>query len=413
MGIEAATYLNQLDPAQPGSNDPKSEGDNHIRLMKSVLQTTFPNIEGAMTATHTRLNLLNQPEFADVTAGTAPDYTIATPQVVPTAYVSGQRFLVRFHADGTTGDNTLNINALGAKDLVQYNYLGAKVPALIKSGLVCEVVYDGTDMVVQLVNQDATLAAAIAAIAAVPPPKNHITGLIAQVSGTSFTVSAGECADTALTGIYRLASSMTKSASTAWAKGDGNGALDTGTLPTDDWVAIYLIRETATGDLDLLVSGGYPTPTATPSGWTVLRPIALRWVVTGPNFENVTASEVAGGGERVDRVFRSSDYNSASVNLVDGLTVALRVPPVGAVPVEIGFYATETGGACSYYVGPTLAVAEGASIPCLVTRDTYSPTNSTYFSTCTHTDGSIGISANRVVTTLVISTHAWTWSRAQ
>ena len=60
MGLEAATFIHELDPSNPvGGSDPKSQGDDHIRLTKSTLQNTLPNVEGAVTASHTELNILN------------------------------------------------------------------------------------------------------------------------------------------------------------------------------------------------------------------------------------------------------------------------------------------------------------------------------------------------------------------
>lgn len=43
MGLETATYLNDLVITNPVSTDKKKEGDNHLRLIKEVLKNTFPN----------------------------------------------------------------------------------------------------------------------------------------------------------------------------------------------------------------------------------------------------------------------------------------------------------------------------------------------------------------------------------
>jgi len=43
MGLETSTYVSDLVATNPLGSDPKSQGDNHLRLLKSVLQTTFPN----------------------------------------------------------------------------------------------------------------------------------------------------------------------------------------------------------------------------------------------------------------------------------------------------------------------------------------------------------------------------------
>src|SRR6187455_2497417 len=59
MGLEAATYIHQLNPSNPvGAVDPKSQGDDHLRLLKSTIQASFPGIAGAMTRTHTELNAM-------------------------------------------------------------------------------------------------------------------------------------------------------------------------------------------------------------------------------------------------------------------------------------------------------------------------------------------------------------------
>lgn len=59
MTVETASYISQLDPTFPASGDPKSEGDNHLRLVKTVLKTQFPNFgTAAMNATTTELNYM-------------------------------------------------------------------------------------------------------------------------------------------------------------------------------------------------------------------------------------------------------------------------------------------------------------------------------------------------------------------
>lgn len=44
MTVESATYISQLNTAQPTASDNISEGDDHLRLIKSVLQSQFPNL---------------------------------------------------------------------------------------------------------------------------------------------------------------------------------------------------------------------------------------------------------------------------------------------------------------------------------------------------------------------------------
>lgn len=58
MALESATYINQLVNTNPTGSDQKAQGDDHIRLIKAVLQSTFPNINGAVNATPAELNYL-------------------------------------------------------------------------------------------------------------------------------------------------------------------------------------------------------------------------------------------------------------------------------------------------------------------------------------------------------------------
>lgn len=56
MGLESATFINGLVESNPTSSDNANQGDNHLRLIKSTLKATFPNITGAVTVTQADLN---------------------------------------------------------------------------------------------------------------------------------------------------------------------------------------------------------------------------------------------------------------------------------------------------------------------------------------------------------------------
>lgn len=47
MGLEVATYVNDLVTSNPDGADQKGQGDDHIRLLKQVIKNTFPNLAGA------------------------------------------------------------------------------------------------------------------------------------------------------------------------------------------------------------------------------------------------------------------------------------------------------------------------------------------------------------------------------
>ena len=56
MALESATFINQLIPANPTGGDDRSQGDDHIRLVKNVLKNSFPNITNVVNATAAQLN---------------------------------------------------------------------------------------------------------------------------------------------------------------------------------------------------------------------------------------------------------------------------------------------------------------------------------------------------------------------
>jgi len=60
MGLETATYISQLVDTNPTTSDPVSQGDDHLRLIKSVLQDQFTTLgAAAVTTTAAELNLLD------------------------------------------------------------------------------------------------------------------------------------------------------------------------------------------------------------------------------------------------------------------------------------------------------------------------------------------------------------------
>ena len=57
MTVESFTYITSLNNANPnGATDPKKEGDDHIRGVKTTLLNSFPNINAAVTKTSAEIN---------------------------------------------------------------------------------------------------------------------------------------------------------------------------------------------------------------------------------------------------------------------------------------------------------------------------------------------------------------------
>jgi len=95
MGVETATYISQLSTTNPLGSDPISEGDQQIRLLKTVLQAQFSGLSGttAVTASGAELN------YNDITTlGTSEDSKVVT-QSAGGAIIVG----------ATSGNQTLDV----------------------------------------------------------------------------------------------------------------------------------------------------------------------------------------------------------------------------------------------------------------------------------------------------------------
>lgn len=58
MGLETGTYLDDLVITNPTSADKRRFGDDHLRLIKTVLKNSFPNVDGAVNPSVAEFNYL-------------------------------------------------------------------------------------------------------------------------------------------------------------------------------------------------------------------------------------------------------------------------------------------------------------------------------------------------------------------
>lgn len=138
MSVEAATYINDLIPAQPDGASPKNEGDNHIRAIKTALKNGFPGFLGAVVVTG-----------AD--GGAANAYTLTPASPLP-AY-SARMLAVFMPTANNTGAATLNISGLGAKPIVSVSGV-ALTAGDLTAGRFYSCFYDGTSFRLDNVTQN-------------------------------------------------------------------------------------------------------------------------------------------------------------------------------------------------------------------------------------------------------------------
>lgn len=112
MPLETATYIHELVATNPvGATDPRSQGDDHLRLIKSTIQNTFPNVEGEVTPTHLELNYAGESFSAlrEINGNLAP--------LTDLSFHFGsntKRWLRLYAADVRVDDNSIMLDQDGA-----------------------------------------------------------------------------------------------------------------------------------------------------------------------------------------------------------------------------------------------------------------------------------------------------------
>lgn len=311
-------------PAATGSQTTPAPDAGYVGLYVVTVaygqtQITAPNIVQYAPAPFISLvnmgQIQNQTGTAFAAGGTAPAYTL-TPSPVISAYAPNLRFRVSFGAAGTTGSNTLNISGLGAKSLMQYDSNGTLVPAVIPAGLLSDVEYNGSVMV---------LLDPVAGKSSVVGSSRNLKVNI-SLAATSAAWTADEIiAETSLGGAAYQLANFNKTLNLATA---GIGGMDTGTAPVNGYVAIYAAYNPSTGAQGIFAcnaatsSGSVYGGANLPAGYT-----ATALISTWPT--NASGQLVAGC--QVDRqisvpvvnVLTSSSYAASWTSL----SIAGAVPP--------------------------------------------------------------------------------------
>lgn len=115
MALETATYINSLVATNPTSSDNVSQGDDHLRLIKSTIKATFPNITGAVTATQAELNT-DPSSLLDSAAATRVAATTTGATVTGTLVVSSD---INITGDITLGGSGLTLGTHTAGNYVE------------------------------------------------------------------------------------------------------------------------------------------------------------------------------------------------------------------------------------------------------------------------------------------------------
>lgn len=102
MALESGSFIGNLVATNPTGADSKSQGDDHIRLIKGALLNCFAGFTGSVIVTGTD-------------GGVANTYTVTPATAVP-SYVT--KMIVLFSPTNTnTGASTINISGLGTREI--------------------------------------------------------------------------------------------------------------------------------------------------------------------------------------------------------------------------------------------------------------------------------------------------------
>lgn len=117
MALESATYIDDLVASNPvGGTDDYATADDHLRLIKSVLQNSFPNISGAMNASDVELNTLDGILASTAELNILDGYTGTTGDlnILSGADVGGLTAAELMYVAGVTSDIQTQINGKAA-----------------------------------------------------------------------------------------------------------------------------------------------------------------------------------------------------------------------------------------------------------------------------------------------------------
>jgi len=135
MGLESATYIDGLDASNPVVGDSVGAGDDHLRLIKSTVKATFPNLTGAMSCTQAELNVLDALASGKIILGNSSNAPAA---VTPTGDVTISNAGVTAIGSGVIVNADVNASAAidatkihdGTVDNTEFGYLNGVTSAI-------------------------------------------------------------------------------------------------------------------------------------------------------------------------------------------------------------------------------------------------------------------------------------------
>ena len=247
--------------------------------------------------------------------GAADAYAIAASPAI-TAYVTGNLFWFKT-ANANTGASTLNVNALGVKNLFKRHDVELDIIDIVANGIY-GAIYDGTNF--QLISP----------ITATSVDRLHISGLVGT-NGTDadhdIDFSVGEAADSTNDQLMKNNTVKTKQIDVNWVAGTNAGGFPSGLTLTASTVYHRFIIKDVTGGLTDFGWDSSLTATnllADATDYTLFRRVGSDITDSSSNIEDFEDPvELAGGALDVEWDAVANDISSASTAVQ---TVTTKVP---------------------------------------------------------------------------------------
>lgn len=430
MGLEVGTFISDLVSSNPvGGTDQKSQGDDHIRLVKAILQATFPNASKAFRFPQILNKSADYPMVVGddnslvIVDSTGATRTISLPNIGTIVAGFKTTILKSVAANSvivdTPGAETINGAAsrtlTGQHQTETYEFDGTnwRVIALIDPvPSATETVEGKAELATQTETNTGTDDARIVTplklathLARFDLPRSYLAGLILSNNGVDPTndidIAVGEARDGDNTENMVLASALTKRLDASWVVGTNQGGLDTGTI-ADGTYHVWLIKRSDTGVVDVLFSLSASAPTM-PTNYDRKRRIGsiLR--------ESAAIASFTQLGDFFRRTLHKLDVNLGGSPGTSGVARTLSVPLGIIVEAQIQVFGDAGTNNQIIYISPldtTDVAASGANCTIGINSTTG---DAGVFRIKTDTSGQIRTrhSVSGAANTFIISTEGW------
>jgi len=154
-------------------------------------------------------------------------------------------------------------------------------------------------------------------------------------------ITTGAATDSTNASVLVLSSAITKQIDASWSVGTAAGGLDTGSVSTSTWYAIFLIKRSDTGVVDALFSTSFSSPTM-PTNYDSKRYIGA--VLTDAS-ANILAYSQKGDTFRFEIFFNDLLDATPATSFT---TLRLSTPPISTLWDGAGYVQPSSGGASKY-----------------------------------------------------------------